>query len=158
VSDNPSGRLAEAVDGQIVAGVHIVGRRLPVSYERGPAEAIAVARQVGATLVIGLGVAQNTDRVRVERWASRVCSADVPDIDGVCVERLGEPERVHASLDVAALAAALDADVSTDAGQYVCNAWLYRTAAALDVPVGFVHIPPSGMPAEQLLHAISAIL
>lgn len=157
VEDNPSGRLAEAMDGRVVAGVPIVGRRLPVSYGRGPSEAIAAAAEVGASLVIGLGVAQTASRVRVERWATPACS-DVPDVDGVCSAQLGSCDRVRSTVDVVALAAALDAELSTDAGTYVCNAWLYRTVLALDVPVGFVHIPSVGMTPQTLLRGISALL
>jgi pyrrolidone-carboxylate peptidase len=56
------------------------------------------------------------------------------------------------------LARALGAVLSDDAGRYVCNAWLHRVASALDVPVGFVHVPAEGIAAERLLDGISALI
>lgn len=157
VVDNPTATLVRAVDGRSVRGRPVIGRVLPVAYERGPDEAVATARSAGAALVVGLGVAVGRERVAVEARAVRVCEG--PDVDGWCPEVPGDgPEVVRSTLDVPALAAALGADVSHDAGRYVCNAWLYRVTRALDVPVGFVHVPPAGLHPERLLTGLRALL
>ncbi|MBX2802673.1 MAG: hypothetical protein KTR31_33645 [Myxococcales bacterium] len=156
VTDNPSAALARAVDGCTVAGRSVVGRVLPVSFARGPDEAIRLAREEQAVLVVGLGVARRTE-VCVERVGQRV-SAQTPDVDGAQSSLLDGPEVVPASLDVQRLSSALGARISDDAGRYVCNAWLYRVTLALDVPVGFVHVPPEGMDAQRLLDGIASIL
>ena len=136
--------------------VEVVGRVLPVSWQAGPDAASEAARQVGAQLVVGLGVAMQRGRVEVETVA--VCQSDAkPDVDGVCDGGLEGPAEVRATLDCERLADALGAELSRDAGRYVCNAWLYRVTRALDVPVGFVHVPASGMTAERLLRGLASL-
>jgi hypothetical protein len=65
---------------------------------------------------------------------------------------------VDATIDVHRLALALGANVSDDAGRYVCNAWLYRVARGFPAPVGFVHVPPSGLDPAILLAGLRALL
>ncbi len=157
VADNPTARLARAVDGWRISGETIVGRVLDVSYERGPAEAIAVARLLQPRLVIGLGVSNASVGVRVESRAVAACVG--ADVDGLTPAANGDVASVNATADVTALARALGAETSADAGQYVCNAWLYRVVLALpDTPVGFVHVPAAGLDPEHLLNGIAALL
>ncbi len=162
VPRNPTAELAAALDGVRVAGHTIVGRVLPVSFQRGPDEAIALAVEHYASLVVGLGVATRRSVVCVESRGIRVAH-DRLDVDGtgICLPeplRADGPPIVEATLDVQALAGALDARVSDDAGRYVCNAWLYRVAHALSVPVGFVHVPPAGLAPERLQRGLAALL
>ena len=153
VTDNPTESLAQALNGQMFAGHEIRGVVLPVSYARGPAEAIREAREFGADLVLGFGVAVNRTDVCVERIAVFVSDGD-PDNDGETVAMSEGPERVRATLDVDGLAGALGASLSDDAGRYVCNAWLYKVTEALDVPVGFVHVPAAGLTPLDVLDAL----
>lgn len=172
VTDNPSGALARAVDGAVLPGlspavlpgfedtvVRVVGRELPVSYARGPSEAVRLAWELGAIAVIGTGVAVSRPRVSVERFGRRLCGTGA-DVDGVVLASLAPaaaPDVVPSTWDVDALCAALDAEPSDDAGGYVCNAWLYRVSGALPgVPVTFVHLPADGLSPERLLRALSA--
>lgn len=156
VEDNPTAALARAVDGQRIGEVELVGRVLRVSWAEGPDTAIAFARELEAEWVVGLGVATARHRVEVETIA--VCEwRDRPDVDGICDGGLSGPPVVHATLDTAALASALDARLSDDAGRYVCNAWLYRVCHALEVPVGFVHVPSAGLSVERLLRGLAVL-
>lgn len=156
VPTNPTAQLARQVDGRSVCGVQVVGRVLEVSWQAGPDAAIAAAREVGAERVVGLGVAMNRAGVEVETVA--FCASNgAPDVHGLCDAGLSGPAEVRATLDTERLAAALDATLSRDAGRYVCNAWLYRVTSALDVPVGFVHVPASGMTAERLLRGLASL-
>lgn len=84
----------------------------------------------------------------------------LPDVDGVCVADLEPdgPALRRASIDCERFAAALDAEVSEDAGAYVCNAWLYQALGHLDLPTGFLHIPPAGMDAARLLRGLAALV
>lgn len=160
VSDNPSAKLAREIDGRRVAGETIVSHVLPVSFDRGPDEVLRLMRVLGEPkLVLGLGVARSRPRVNVERVGRRAC-VPTPDVDGVVLEHLGDgPDEVRATIDVQKLAKALKADLSDDAGGYVCNAWLYRVTRGLPgVPVGFVHVPPSGLEPARLLAGIAALL
>jgi pyroglutamyl-peptidase len=157
VPRNPSGELALAVDGAQLGEVAVVGRVLDVSYRRGPAEALRVARAIGATFVIGTGVASTRTTPEVERRASRAATGPV-DVDGKTRSGLRGPPIVEATIDVPRFAAALGARVSEDAGRYVCNAWLYRVALGCAAPVGFVHVPPEGLDPALLLVGLRALL
>lgn len=154
VVDNPAARLARGVDGRRTGGETVVGRVIPVSYARGPDATIAAARMFRPRFVVGIGVATARSGIEVERRAVAIGDGRTPDVDGVVQVRLDGPDVVAATLDAERLAAALGADLSDDAGHYVCNAWLYRVARALDVPVGFVHVPSAGLDAERLLAAL----
>jgi len=154
VVDNPAARVARGVDGRRTGGETVVGVVIPTSFARGPAATIAAARTLRARFVVGIGVATTRSGVEVERRAVAWGDGRTPDIDGAILDRLDGPEVVPATLDPERLAAALGADLSDDAGRYVCNAWLHRVATGLDVPVGFVHIPSTGLDPERLLAAL----
>jgi len=154
VVDNPAARLARAVHGRRTGGETVVGLVIPTSFARGPAATIAAARLVGPRFVIGIGVATTRSGVEVERRAVATGDGRTPDVDGATLDRLDGPDVVASTLDPERLAAVLGADLSDDAGRYVCNAWLYQVARALDVPVGFVHVPSDGLDPERLLTAL----
>jgi pyroglutamyl-peptidase len=162
VLDNPAAQLARAVhdpDGD--PPIH--GLVIPVSYERGPEEAVQAARRLGVRLVIGLGVATGREHVCVERVGRLGLDPSAPDVDEDHRDRVDgdeeAPQEVLASIPVEAFAEAMGAQVSDDAGRYVCNAWLYHVARALpDLPVGFVHVPAAGMDLERLRAGIAALL
>ena len=58
VADNPSARLARALDGRVVGGVRFVGEVLPVSYRRAPAQTLRLAAAHKADAILGTGVAR----------------------------------------------------------------------------------------------------
>lgn len=159
VVDNPSGRLAQDVDGLVLGESLIRGLVLPVSFDRSPAATVDEARRIGADLVVGLGVAMMRPTVTVERFGRRLGAPRAADMDGAIVADLGPGPDVRAStVDVDALAAALHADLSDDAGGYVCNAWLWRVLGALDVPVAFIHLPADGLSIGRLMAGLGAIV
>jgi pyroglutamyl-peptidase len=150
---NPSGVLAAEVNGREVAGHVIVGRVLPVEFRRGPDLAIAIATATRAVLVLGTGVAVSRTRPEIERFGRRVAGVD----PGAFGPGPG-PEVVAATLDPERSAEAFGAALSDDAGTYVCNAWLYRVARTLPVPVGFLHVPAQGYAAEALVAGLARLL
>ncbi len=140
-------------------GLTILAHPMPVSHRRAHAEVLALVRAHRPVLVLGFGVAERRSTVQVERVARRRLG-DRLDVDG---ERLALPRgpRVSsATVDCERLAGALDAELSDDAGDYVCNAWLYRMlrAGRRAPPVGFVHVPPEGLEAERLLAGLDRYL
>jgi pyroglutamyl-peptidase len=158
VGDNPSGALARAVDGEVVAGVPIVGVVLPVSYRRGPPQVLALCARHRPRFVVGLGVARQRARVTVERLGRRALGP-TPDVDGAAPSGVGDgPEIVAATLDPERLAALLGADLSDDAGGYVCNAWAWEVPLRSGAPAAFVHVPPAGLPVADLLAALGALV
>ncbi len=157
VAENASGRVARAVDGARIGGASIVGIELPVAYDEGPRRAVAAARALGAALVLGLGVAPGRAGLWVEREAHLVREGR-KDVVGATDTGLQGAPVVRASLDVDRLARALGARLSDDAGAYVCNAWLYRVTSALEVPVGFLHVPLEGVAPHTLLGGLRALV
>ncbi len=154
VHDNPSGRLALAVDGARIRGHAVVGAEVPVSYRRGPEEALALVRRHRPALVLAMGVS-GRPRATVERLARNVVG-ERPDVDGFCPASLGPgPERLATSLPVEGLAAAMGADPSDDAGTFVCNALYYRLLQEGGVPAVFVHVPPGGVSPATLRAGLS---
>ncbi len=153
VAENPTEALALALDGARFGEHEIRGVVLPVSYIRGPAETIRHAREFGADLVIGFGVASSRTEVCVERSAMLVLEGE-PDNDGETCAIAPGPDVVRATLDVQGFAAALGASISDNAGRYVCNAWLYKVCDALEIPVGFVHVPLDGLSPTVVLGAL----
>lgn len=159
VKDNPSGRIARAVDGRVVGGVGVTGLELPVSYVDGPALTIRTALSLDPVAVIGLGIDTRTTTVDVEtRGYNRGGGLD---IDGRTLPVLepGGPPLVYSNFDAPRFAAAIGGRVDDDAGRYVCNAWLYTVARAL-MParrVIFVHVPSSGLDPERLLQGIEEL-
>ena len=158
VVDNPASRIAEAVDGSVVDGIHVVGRVMPVSYRRSIEQVSDWVAELAPMALVGIGVAMDRSHTVVERTACRPMDKAQLDIDGEGpIPALQHPAQVTATIDVDALAEGLGAVVGDDAGRYVCNAWLYEAVLQLGTttPVGFIHIPPSGLSKSRLLEAIS---
>lgn len=159
VRDNPSGRLARQIDGRRVRGETVLGELLPVSYVRSTEHTVALARKHRPRLVLGVGVASSRSQPWVE---SRAVAASelTPDVDGDRgLSILGGVSELEATLAVGSLAAALGCGVSRDAGRYVCNGWLYRVTQDLpDLPVGFLHVPTSGLSPALLAKGLAALL
>lgn len=159
VTDNPSGRIARAVDGRVVRGVAVTGLLLPASFVEGPALAVRTALELDAIAVIGLGIDRRTATVDVETRAyNRGVGLDV-DGRSLAVLEPGGPPLIYGNLDAATFAAALGGRVDDDAGRYVCNAWLYTVCRALTPgrQVIFVHVPLGGLDPERLLAGIGAL-
>lgn len=141
VTENPASRLARAVDGR----GPIVGSEMPVSYRR----SLAMAAACGAERIVGIGVARGRSHAAVERVAARGWTE--ADVDGDFGEIDGPEERRSELAE--GFATALGLPLSDDAGRYVCNGWLYR-CLGMGLPVVFLHIPPEGFSAEELVEGI----
>lgn len=154
VLDNPSARLVRAVHGLSAAGHRLHSMVLPVSWAHGPSAVIAAARALKPEVIVGFGVATTRDHVDVE-------SVGTGQRQGVDVDGNPPPDsidaHVAATVDVQALASALGASVSQDAGRFLCNAWITQVTPAVACPAVFVHIPPEGMAPHRLLRALDAL-
>lgn len=157
VKDNPAAKLAREVDGRGGAELTIVGREMPVSYARAPELTATWTREIGAGFVLGIGVAQSRKMAMIERFGRRRADAKLADVDGVRLAELSTSgSESRESAWAGRVAAALGVEVSSDAGGYVCNAWLYR-ALERGLPAAFLHVPPSGFPAERIVAALRAL-
>lgn len=158
VTDNPAARLARAVDGAQVGPYTVVGRVMPVSYRRAPEDVAALIEALSPVMVIGIGVARGRAVPMVERFGHRHASPNLLDVDREALTDLepGGPERVESAL-AGPLAAALELAISEDAGDYVCNAWIYRVCRATSLPTAFIHVPDAGLDPARLLRGLERL-
>jgi pyroglutamyl-peptidase len=151
---NPAHEVVGTLDGTEIAGHAVVGRTIPVAYE-GLADRIrALVAETAPVVVIGLGLWPGEPVIRLERVAVNLADFEIADNAGrIAAEPLdpGGPAAFAATIPVARirdrlLAAGIPARLSGTAGQFLCNALLYRAlqACAASDPApscGFVHVP-----------------
>jgi len=154
MADNPSGRVATALDGRMIGGCKVVARILPVSLSRLDAaiDTALVAAGPKPSLVIGLGVLAGFGFLKLERVAANKLDFrhDGPDNDGRqptsgTIEP--GPASRRSTFDVEKALTALGtkripAQASDSAGFFICNATLFKLLARADTNAcGFVHMP-----------------
>ncbi|MGH6926293.1 MAG: hypothetical protein ACRED5_21400 [Propylenella sp.] len=128
---------------------------LPTDYRRSWQMLLRLFAGFRPDVVVHFGLAQKINAIHVERIGRNAVSPEKPDATGHALRsgraRRTGPEVLHSTLPVSAIVAALTeagfpAALSDDAGDYVCNATLYRSLYAVPTTrrVGFVHVPPEG--------------
>jgi pyroglutamyl-peptidase len=153
---NPSARVAERLDGETVAGHEVVGRVLPVEFERTGDRLVGLIDEHDPDVVVSTGLAAGRAAVAVERVGVNVNDhVTVPDNADATprhdpIDPDG-PDAYFATLPIPAVVdALLDADVparlSNTAGTHLCNHALYTVRhraerEGLDLDSGFVHLP-----------------
>lgn len=130
-------------------GVQLATAILPVTWSgAGPALLRAVEiRQPDA--VIAVGEAGGRAVVTPERWAKNLGHGRIPDNDDVVRDAAPlapGPEHLESRLDPAALTRAIQdagipAEVSDDAGAFLCNAVFWTALHHTDLPATFIHVP-----------------
>jgi pyroglutamyl-peptidase len=127
-----------------------------------------VYRNFDPHVVVHFGLNGKAKAIHIETIGINRIDATKPDASGSAprtgrVRRAG-PEKLQATLESESILAALEgiripAQLSENAGAYVCNATLYRSlhAAPVGRKVGFIHVPPDLAP-TTLLAASRAIL
>jgi len=146
-------RLAAAA-ADVFAGSAVVHEILPTEWHAGLARASQLYRQHRPVLALHFGVSSRANGFEIETRGRNYCSAALdaagllPPLDRIS---LHGPEFLPASLPAAHIVQRLrrrgiPAVVSRDAGGYLCNALLYRTAElARSHPApmrsGFIHLP-----------------
>lgn len=167
---NPSGALAEGVDGEGVQGEGVqgavlMGRVLPVEWRRAWPMLRAAVDETRPDALLMTGVAPTPD-IRLEVLAKNFCDAR-EDVVGACPSvgplgalRPGGAAALQTTLPVEAMLRALDqsapaggvpARLSGDAGGYLCNQVFYEAACDLHTVRwrGFVHLPPYDHPGSE---------
>lgn len=155
-------------------GVRLATAVLPVVYGVGPHLDALFSREK-PDAIVHLGLAGRRRRVSVETRAANTVSTVKPDASGGYARRrtlaAGAAPYRRSGWNAVGLAAALrqdgvDAEVSIDAGDYVCNALLWRSLASHSAPAIFIHVPkkrrasPTGIAAAlaRILPAATARL
>lgn len=137
---NPSQLVAEALDGVV----------LPVSYERAADELRRAVDERAPDVVVCFGLAADRTAITIERYAHNLDEASTTDNEGNPGSGkpidAGGPLALASTLPVDAIVGALraeeiPAEVSRDAGGYLCNHVLYSLLRSR-VRGGFVHLPP----------------
>lgn len=151
VPRNPSAELATRL-AQSARLRRVLGRApellmLAVSYAAIP-EQLAPALASGPDAILMVGVARRARTIRVEHRARNRASRLYPDASGrthtLTLDPLGPARRqspVAPHIAVGLRRAGISAQVSRDAGRYLCNASYYRVLAE-GRPALFLHIPP----------------
>lgn len=154
---NPSSLIAQALDGQSVAGHRVLAAQLPTAFGQSLQRLEALVRQHQPGLTLCLGQAGGRAALSLERVGINVNDARIADnqgaqpIDTPVVP--GGPAAYFATLPVKAMAravqrAGLPSEVSQTAGTFVCNHVLYglmhmldQGASAVGARGGFMHVP-----------------
>jgi len=172
VAFNPSGALAMRLESEPPPGIDVRAFELPVTFG-GLAAAYASARErLGEerpVALLSLGVHRGPG-FRLERRARARLHSEKRDNDGVLAAELDPlgTHDLHTTLDLDALgfamllAGAAGADISEDAGGFVCERCYYEVlsvAGQLLVPGLFVHVPPEDvLPVEVQFAPLQALV
>ena len=174
-TENPSADVVRELGAAPGApsGARLVTEVLPTSFARATSRVRELVEEHEPSALLALGLAENRTVLTVERVGINLVDARIPDVDGVQPVdepvRDGGPDAHLATIDVrAAVAAArgtgIEAETSSTAGLYVCNAVLYTAldaahAASPGTVAGFVHLPPARhLPLADAVLAVRAIV
>ena len=152
---NPAQEVVRELAGERIAGHRVVPAELPVIFDGAvTALAEAIARE-NPKLVLGIGQAGGRARISLERVAINLIDARIADnagaqpIDSPVIA--SAPAAYFSTLPVKAMLSAMQsagvpAELSFNAGSYVCNAAFFALMHLLatrypDLRGGFIHIP-----------------
>ncbi|MDQ6693537.1 MAG: pyroglutamyl-peptidase I [Chloroflexota bacterium] len=176
---NPSWEIARRLDGQVIGGLQIVARELPVNWNGTWPLLKSAIEEIKPRHVLLLGLAGTRLKISVESQGCNTCGTS-PDNEGTLVgtsfvEENG-PDSLPSTLPVASMVrcieqAGLPVEQSSSAGGYLCNHTLYKAllwASKQPEPpdVGFIHVPPlrgmnpdfEGLDLESMVKAIYAAI
>jgi pyroglutamyl-peptidase len=151
---NPAADIANALDGQSIAGVPVVGRLLPVGLDQIAEQAESLLNDLRPRVVISIGLWPGETMVRIERVGLNLADFEIPDNHG----RLARDEPLSDNgtaakfttlpirkIEEALLAAGIPSRISNSAGSFLCNACLYSFLSSAEkserTRCGFVHLP-----------------
>lgn len=153
---NPTQSAVESLEGKVIGDYKIIGRVYPVEFNEINALIEQDIEAVEPDAIVSLGLASGISSIHLERIA-------INTIDGREDNSGFKPngEKIHeagadglfSTLPLKRLEAALineniPASISNTAGTYLCNNLMYSELyylqeKQLNIPAGFVHVPPS---------------
>lgn len=168
-AENPSWRAVRLVPALLPAH-RVVIAELPVEFTRAADQLDALVAEHLPGLVIATGVASRRTQVTPEQVAVNQIDARIADNAGRQPRQApivtGGPASYTSTLPLtaavtAARRAGVPAEISADAGRYVCNEVFYRlmrtTADDPGIRAGFVHVPPT-LPPADVARALAAVV
>jgi pyroglutamyl-peptidase len=158
---NISEEAVRRLDGVEIDGFTLRALALPVQFERATAALDEAIEGEQPVAVLCFGIHDDPTTFRLELCAKNERHYPKPDIDGNVVQNAGVedgPAMVFSTLPLAAIKqsfadAGLAAELSEDAGRYLCNAIFYWASRRV-TPAGFIHVPAS---VERLEDAVRAV-
>ncbi|MBR7552611.1 pyroglutamyl-peptidase I [Allobacillus sp. GCM10007491] len=156
-SENPTMTIVENLNEIELAGYKVVGKILPVDYEKSGDAIIKLIEELKPDAVVSLGLAGGRNQLTPERIAMNCNESDQPDNAGNTPrgERIHTdgPDGIFSTLPIQQMVdrlheAGYPAKISNSAGTYLCNHVMYRALYYFQqnnqqVPTGFIHIPAS---------------
>lgn len=130
---------------------------MPVSYERSHSFTQEMCARHDPEFILGIGVAGGRTEALIERKGRNRAIRGAPDVDGVCLVDHGTGTLEMSCPWAEDVAAAIGIGVSDDAGEYVCNSWLFRALRA-QLPAAFLHVPMEGFDADRLAEGLGRFL
>jgi pyroglutamyl-peptidase len=171
---NPTGLLMRALaeDEPETLGVSAFKSAvLPTEYSRSWAALRRLYRSFTPDVIVHFGLSGRAEAIQVETRARNIVDPAKQDASGESLKagrvRRNGPDAIAVTLPTRVImeqlaSARIKAALSMDAGDYVCNATLYRSllVAPPRRRVGFIHVPPAGpdFGPAQLLAAARMIL
>lgn len=179
--ENSSWATAQQVVAQGVQGVELFLRMLPVSFERVASALHEAVEETHPDLIVMLGQAALSEKVRLERIAINLMDSKKGDNDGWIPDEepiyLDESAALFTNVSIKKLRAAIEeqgipVEVSNSCGLYVCNRLYYEALRLcnLTTPMKalFVHVPlykgqtgdvkNVGMELQEMVRAVQLII
>lgn len=151
--ENPSEKLAKALDSTTIGGRKVIGKVLPVDYDRVEKRIVGEIEKHNPAVVIGTGLAAGRPVLSIEKIALNYEYSAEPDnkgrkANGTLIDP-SSPDGIFANIGPERLAARLNsmgipASVSLSAGAYLCNFAMFiivRESRKRHFKGGFVHLP-----------------
>jgi pyroglutamyl-peptidase len=148
-STNPSGAVAESLDGTIIGGFEVVSTVLPVVHGGDIAAVAPLIAEYRPAAVVSLGLHSSASALHVERVGVNLKVID--DVDYPVIE--GAPNAYFSTLPARAMVrrmqeAEVPARLTYSAGTFLCNHIMYSVLHlvaenGLDISAGFIHVPPT---------------
>lgn len=153
-TSNPSAMAAGLLP-DCIAGADIIKRILPVVFERAADQLIDFIHGYSPDAVVCTGLAGGRKAITPELIAVNLKNARIPDNEGQQPEwekiLPGGEDRLFTSLPVKEMTGAMaikeiPAEISCNAGTFVCNEVMYRLLACRNkehpgMMAGFIHVP-----------------
>lgn len=152
--ENSSWAVVMQVVSQVIEGVELYTKQLPVSFKRSAEELRIAVKNFSPDVIVMLGQSAASEKVRLERIAINMMDAKNPDNDGVLPDE--EPispngrTALFTQLPIKKLCASIAAQgvpvvVSNSCGLYVCNRLYYEALNlcehAPQMKAVFIHLP-----------------
>ena len=152
---NPSGEVAKSLNGVQINGFEVVGKTIPVSFNGLQERIGTLIRDCNPVAVISMGLWPGEPMIRLERFAVNLTDFEIPDNDGVYLDKGNISDQVKLALSATLplremteklLATGIPARISNTAGTFLCNATLFHALQIIEdhgwtTPCGFVHLP-----------------